>query len=146
MKITVFSYWTFLAYLFVTLFVIHVFLPFISRTDSYINLLGFVGLTVEALLPLPQIVANQRSRSCKGFRLSVLASWLIGDVMKISYLFYSQDMIPLAFRLCAIFQCICDCYLGVQYWIFGSDDQEATGSLGGHSPQWRGEKKDIRLT
>ncbi|KAL1970775.1 hypothetical protein VTN77DRAFT_2609 [Rasamsonia byssochlamydoides] len=135
-------YWTFLGYLFLGLFVIHVFFPFISRTESYINLLGAVGLAVEAFLPVPQVLANQRSRSCKGFRLSVLVSWLLGDAMKMSYLFYTKDVIPWAFKMCAIFQCICDCYLGIQYWMFGNGP--AAGSREGRP--WGSEEKDIRLT
>jgi len=137
-------YWTFLAYFFAIFFVIHVFLPFVSHTPSYINLIGFVGLAIEAFLPVPQILANQRSRSCKGFRLSVLVSWLIGDAMKMSYLFYGVDVIPLGFKLCAIFQCICDSYLGVQYWVFGSGSAGAAGSSRPNGQQRKPE--EIHLT
>lgn len=139
-----YSYWTFLGYFVLSLFVVHVFLPFISRTESYINFLGFVGLAVEAFLPVPQVLANQRSRSCKGFRLSVLVAWLLGDAMKMSYLFYTKDVIPVAFKMCAIFQCICDCYLGVQYWMFG-DGWTTVGTRENGQP-WGSEEKDIRLT
>ncbi|WEW56104.1 hypothetical protein PRK78_001539 [Emydomyces testavorans] len=112
-------YWTFLGYLFLSLFLVHVFIPPVSRSESYIALLGFAGLGVEALLPVPQILANQRSQSCKGFRLSVLMAWLLGDAMKMSYFFYSGSAVPLAFRICGMLQCVCDCYLGIQYWMFG---------------------------
>jgi len=139
-------YWTFIAYFSATLFTIHVFLPFISHSSSYINLIGFIGLTIEAFLPVPQILANQRSRSCKGFRLSVLVSWLIGDAMKMSYLFYGMDVIPLGFKLCAIFQCICDSYLGVQYWVFGSGGTGAASSSHPNGQQRKAEEKDIHLT
>jgi len=135
----------FLLYFSLVLFVIHVFFPFISRSESYINFLGSVGLTVEAFLPVPQVLANQRSRSCKGFRLSVLAAWILGDAMKISYFFCSKEVIPWAFRMCATFQCICDCYLGVQYWMFGNGPSKAPGSPREHGDRWTVEEKDIRL-
>jgi hypothetical protein len=137
-------YWSFLGYFTLGLFVVHVFLPFISRTDTYINLLGIVGLAVEAFLPVPQIFANQRSHSCKGFRLSVLVSWLLGDAMKMSYLFYTKDVIPSAFKMCAIFQACCDFYLGLQYWMYGSG--KTSGSFQGNNEQRWGAEKDIRMT
>jgi PQ loop repeat. len=122
-----------------------VFLPFISRSESYINLLGIVGLAVEAFLPVPQVLANQRSRSCKGFRLSVLASWLIGDAMKMSYFFGSKQVIPWSFRMCGMFQCACDCYLGIQYWMFGSGPSVVANSPRESGDRWEVEEKDIRL-
>lgn len=123
---------------------VHVFLPFLSRTDTYVNLLGFVGLSVEAFLPVPQILANQRSRSCKGFRLSVLGSWLLGDAMKMSYLFYTKDVIPSAFKMCAMFQACCDFYLASQYWIYSRG--KTSDSFRGNNEQRWGAEKDIRLT
>lgn len=129
-----------------TLLAIHVCLPFISGSPFYISLLGYAGLGVEAVLPLPQIFSNQRARSCKGFRFSVLASWILGDVMKMSYFFFSTESIPWAFRLCGIFQFFCDAYLGIQYWMFGSG--EAVGHGHGH-PHSHGNglsEKDARLS
>ncbi|KAL2010583.1 hypothetical protein VTN00DRAFT_6390 [Thermoascus crustaceus] len=135
-------YWMFLVYFSLSLFIIHVFFPFISRSESYINLLGSVGLAVEAFLPVPQVLANQRARSCKGFRLSVVAAWILGDVMKMSYFFCSKEPIPWAFRMCATFQCICDCYLGVQYWMFGNGPSSNPKENG---ERWTVEEKDLRL-
>lgn len=112
-------YWAFLSYLTLSLFVMHIFLPSISRSQFYISFLGYAGLSIEAFLPVPQILSNQRAQSCKGFRLSVLVSWLIGDAMKMGYFFFGGDAVPWAFRMCGILQCCCDCYLGVQYWMFG---------------------------
>lgn len=122
---------------------IHVFLPFISQTETYTNLLGVAGLTVEAFLPVPQILANQRSHSCKGFRVSVLGSWLLGDVMKMSYLFYTKDVIPPAFKFCAIFQAMCDMYLGVQYLMFGAGKTAHAATANGD--RWGANEKDIHL-
>lgn len=114
------SYYQFLAYLTTCLLAIHVLLPFISASPTYISLLGYAGLTVEAILPLPQIFKNHNARSCKGFRLSVIINWLAGDAMKMSYFFLSSDVIPWPFRLCGMFQACCDCYLGFQFYIYGA--------------------------
>ena len=114
-------YWHFLAYYTVTLAVLQ---WLVGTNDFYIQLQGYIALSVEATLPIPQIIENQRSQSCKGFRLSVLVNWLIGDVFKMTYFFLSAGGIPWAFKLCGLFQAVCDCYLGVQYWMFGEGSSD----------------------
>jgi hypothetical protein len=79
-----------------------------------------MGLSVEATLPLPQLYSNFQARSCKGFRTSVLASWLAGDFMKMFWFFTATTQIPWAFKLCGIFQMFCDVGLGLQYWVYGN--------------------------
>lgn len=131
----------FLAYFAAGLTFIQIFLTPISNTQTYADLLGYVGLAVEATLPLPQILANHRSRSCKGFRLSVVAAWILGDTTKISYFFFGGQVVPWAFRLCAMFQCVCDFYLGFQFWLY---TPRVAGSPRHES--WGTEEKDIRMT
>ncbi len=94
--------------------------PFRGIYPAYSSLIGYIGLAIEATLPLPQILANRRLRSCKGFRFSVLASWLVGDAMKMGWFFTSPTSIPWAFKLCGIFQAGCDSFLGIQYLMYGS--------------------------
>lgn len=117
-------YWEFLAYFTVVLAALQL---FVGSSSAYIALQGYVALSVEAILPIPQILENQRMRSCKGFRLSVLVNWLLGDAFKMTYFFLSDNNVPWAFKLCGLFQAGCDCYLGVQYWMYG----EGEGVLGG---------------
>lgn len=117
-----------------TLLFIHVLLPFLSRTPFYIAFLGYIGLTIEAILPIPQIVKNHRARSCRGFRLSVIVNWLAGDAMKMSYFFLSSEFIPWSFRLCGIFQACCDVYLGCQFYMYGSGSGLGGVGVGGDIP------------
>lgn len=106
------------------LFVLHTILS-PTPTSLYTLLIGYLGLAVEATLPLPQILANARNGSCKGFRLSVLANWLVGDAMKMSFFFLSEeDKVPWAFKMCGIFQACCDAGLGMQYWAYGDGKVE----------------------
>jgi PQ loop repeat len=114
-----YRYYQFVVYFTLGLFVVHVFLPPISSSAAYISFLGGAGLTIEATLPLPQIFKNHQARSCKGFRLSVIANWLVGDMMKMSYFFFSSEVIPWSFKLCGIFQMACDLYLGLQFYMYG---------------------------
>ncbi|CAK7563448.1 MAG: hypothetical protein SEPTF4163_001317 [Sporothrix epigloea] len=126
-------YWLFLIYLFVTLLALEVLLgPFASIYSAYSVLIGYIGLSVEATLPLPQILANMRVRSCRGFRVSVLVNWLAGDAMKIFWFFTSTTEIPWAFKLCGLFQAACDIILGIQYHVYGDEMHAgAAGMQGG---------------
>ncbi|KAI5862773.1 hypothetical protein GGS23DRAFT_569359 [Durotheca rogersii] len=126
-------YWHFLLSLFVGLTALELVLaPFESIYPRYSALLGTIGLSIEATLPLPQLLTNARSRSCTGFRFSVLASWIVGDAMKMFWFFTATTAIPWAFKLCGIFQAVCDSLLGVQYFMYGSQ-QTATRARQGWS-------------
>jgi hypothetical protein len=133
-------YWQFLLSLFVGLMVCELLLaPIPVVYQSYSSLLGIIGLSVEATLPLPQILANARSQSCKGFRVSVLASWLVGDAMKMFWFFTSTTSIPLAFKVCGMFQAACDLFLGFQYMMYG--DGEAVSKSPQLASTWSHELK-----
>ncbi|ROV90248.1 hypothetical protein VPNG_09901 [Cytospora leucostoma] len=116
-------YWQTLLWLFIILTALELALaPFPGLYATYSMLLGYIGLSVEATLPLPQIFSNARCRSCKGFRVSVLASWLAGDAMKMFWFFTATTEIPWAFKLCGIFQAFCDSFLGIQYLMYGNGE------------------------
>ena len=109
-------YWMFMAYYTITLVILQLLLGW---SPWFSALQGYFALGIEATLPLPQVLANERAQSVKGFRLSVLVNWLLGDVMKMTYFFMALSPIPWAFKLCGLLQSVCDTYLGVQYWRFG---------------------------
>lgn len=111
-------YWEFMAYFVVATSILQL---FFGSSEFFVGLLGYCALGVEATLPIPQVLANQRARSCKGFRLSVLVSWLLGDIMKTIF-FFSSEHVGLQFKLCAGIQFALDAYLGVQFWMFGNSD------------------------
>lgn len=50
---------------------------------------------------------------------------------KLTYFFMSEGGVPWAFKLCGLFQAVCDTYLGVQYWYFGDGSDAAVGPEGG---------------
>lgn len=112
-------YWKSILFLLITLIVMELLLSPISSLYSFYSAsIGIISLSVEAILPLPQILSNYRSQSCKGFRMSVLASWLVGDLLKMFWFFMATNEIPWTFKLCGIFQMCCDLFLGLQYWIY----------------------------
>ncbi|OCK82185.1 hypothetical protein K432DRAFT_433648 [Lepidopterella palustris CBS 459.81] len=120
-------YWSFLTYLTVSLLALHVLFSATSLFIPYTEMLGLVALAIEATLPLPQLWANQKRRGCKGFRVSVVANWLVGDVFKMWFFFAQgegEGGVPIAFKLCGVFQMCCDVGLGVQWWIFGDGPED----------------------
>ncbi|KAI5812075.1 hypothetical protein BZA77DRAFT_325454 [Pyronema omphalodes] len=110
-------YWTFLVYFVLGTAVMQLLL---GKSQTWVDALGYIALGIEATLPLPQVFANEKGRSCQGFRLSVLTMWLIGDAMKMIY-FFTGDKIGTQFKLCAGVQMVFDMYLGVQFLRFGAE-------------------------
>jgi len=79
-----------------------------------------VALTTEAILPIPQLLANWQRKGCKGFRPSVIVNWVIGDTFKMWFFFASSNSeVPWAFKACGIFQACCDFGLAAQYLVWG---------------------------
>ncbi|PMD37334.1 hypothetical protein L207DRAFT_432181 [Hyaloscypha variabilis F] len=125
-------FWQFLLYLFISLIALELLMsPMPTLYSLYSASLGAIGLSIEATLPLPQILSNYKSRSCKGFRVSVIANWIAGDIMKMFWFFTATSEIPWAFKLCGIFQMCCDLFLGGQYFVYG--DGEAGKVVKGHT-------------
>ncbi|KAF2272663.1 uncharacterized protein EI97DRAFT_470226 [Westerdykella ornata] len=128
-------YWTFLSYFALTLLVLHILISPSSEPvfKAYANLLGYIALAIEATLPIPQLLANYRRRGCKGFRLSVVVNWILGDTFKMWFFFASgsgEGGVPLAFKICGVFQALCDLGLGMQFWIWGDGPGEVVGVVG----------------
>ncbi|KUI71000.1 PQ-loop repeat-containing protein 1 [Cytospora mali] len=137
-------YWQTLLWLFIVLTALELVLaPFHGLYATYSVMLGYIGLSVEATLPLPQIFSNARSRSCKGFRVSVLASWLAGDAMKMFWFFTSTTEIPWAFKMCGIFQAFCDAFLGIQYMMYGNGEGKLKDDEG--APVWDGQMTTLAV-
>jgi hypothetical protein len=144
------SYWQFVIYLLAGLVTCELLLShFPSVYPVYSAAIGYIGLSVEAILPVPQILTNARAGCIKGFRLSILASWLAGDAMKMTWFFTATTPIPWPFKICGIFQGLCDCTLGLQYLKYGSGDavvKDHATELSIQIPSRRGSVLDERLS
>ncbi|KFZ14084.1 hypothetical protein V502_06290 [Pseudogymnoascus sp. VKM F-4520 (FW-2644)] len=138
-------YWQFLLYLLITLMACElIFAPFGFAYDFYSSTIGYLGLAIEATLPIPQILANNRMRSCKGFRFSVLVSWIAGDAMKMLWFFTATTEIPWAFKFCGMFQACCDSFLGVQYFMYGAGESVPSHAHSGISIRQNGGARSPR--
>lgn len=88
-----------------------------GSSTTFVTLIGYMALGIEASLPIPQVIANYQNRSCKGFRFSVIVFWLMGDIMKGIYFLNSNT--PFAFKLCGFIQFSFDLFLGYQFYLYG---------------------------
>lgn len=126
-------YWQSILYFFICLTILELVLSQVRFIYAiYSPLIGYIGLAVEATLPLPQMAANARLRSCKGFRPSVIVSWIMGDAMKMYWFFTSTTEIPTAFKVCGVFQAACDLFLGAQYLMYGEGEVRGIGNAIGN--------------
>ncbi|CAN3374049.1 hypothetical protein DIURU_001745 [Diutina rugosa] len=109
------SYWRFVAS-FMTIFATSTFL--LLHSEKWGTFLGILGLLIESLLPLPQILLLRRLQSVDNFKLVLLFSWYGGDLTKIGYLLYGTNNVSVIFILAALFQMSLDIYIGYQYVYF----------------------------
>ncbi|KAJ4377295.1 hypothetical protein N0V83_000119 [Neocucurbitaria cava] len=133
-------YWTFISYFSGGLLVAHVLLSGVLGGGAvfvaYTDLLGLVALTIEATLPLPQLLANFQRKGCRGFRPSVIVNWVIGDTFKMWFFFASSSgEVPWAFKACGVFQACCDLGLAAQYLMWGDGPVGVDGA---------GREKEVR--
>ncbi|KAK6456218.1 uncharacterized protein RJT20DRAFT_42535 [Scheffersomyces xylosifermentans] len=105
-------YWRFVGQ-FVVIFGV---LTAIFRNNSrYGEFIGILGLFIESLLPLPQILLLDRLRSVTNFKVILLLSWLGGDLTKLGYLIYGTDNVSVIFIVAGLFQMTLDIYIAFQY-------------------------------
>ncbi|KAF3935252.1 hypothetical protein ABW19_dt0203299 [Dactylella cylindrospora] len=115
-------FWEFLLYFVTTVGVLQL---LFGASPFFISLLGYCALGIEATLPIPQVISNYRNQSCKGFRVSVIIFWLLGDLLKGVFFTYSET--PLVFKLCGLCQFCFDLTLGYQYYAYGDRDDGEKG-------------------
>lgn len=113
------NYWVFL----VKFLLVFITLTFIFINNEYYgSFIGILGLFIESLLPLPQILLLNRLKSIKNFKILLLLSWLGGDLTKLSYLLFGTNNISIIFIIAALFQMSLDIIIAFQYFHFKNLD------------------------
>jgi hypothetical protein len=51
----------------------------------YGQLIGYVSLSIEATLGIPQLLSNYRNKSVEGLSLFMIFTWFAGDFLKTIY-------------------------------------------------------------
>lgn len=121
-----YRYWRFIAVFSTTFAVLTV---MFRNSTFYASFIGIFGLFIEALLPLPQILMLQRLRTVENFKVILLVSWLCGDCLKLSYLFFGTDDVSSIFILAGLFQMALDLVILYQYFHFRALDQQKASAL-----------------
>lgn len=85
------------------------------QVEVYGDIIGTLGLFIESLLPLPQILLLNRLQSIENFKVILLLSWLGGDCLKMGYLFFGTNDISMIFIFAGLFQMSLDIYIAIQY-------------------------------
>lgn len=128
-----YRYWRFIL-TFTTVFAV---LTIMFRQSSvYASFIGILGLFIEALLPLPQILMLQRLKTVENFKVILLVSWLGGDCLKLSYLFFGTDDVSSIFILAGLFQMALDLVILAQYVHFRTIDEKKSNSNGSELPMF----------
>lgn len=90
----------------------------LGRWMWYIDALGFVALSIESTLPIPQFISNWRRKSTYGLRASTLAGWFFGDAFKTGYFFVRHS--PAQFQVTAIMTLCWDTAVFLQRLRYGT--------------------------
>lgn len=93
-------------------------------SETYGTAIGLLGLFIESLLPLPQILLLNRVKSIKNFKMILLVSWLCGDMTKLSYLVFGARDTLIIFFLAGFFQMCLDLIILYQYIYFKNNEVE----------------------
>ncbi|ORY33113.1 PQ loop repeat-domain-containing protein [Naematelia encephala] len=121
------SYLEFLAGLILFLAVLQVIL---GRWLWYIDSLGFIALTIESTLPIPQFISNFQRKSTYGLRASTLAGWFFGDSFKTIYFFLRHS--PIQFKITAIMTVCWDTAVFAQRVMYGTEPPRGGSGEIGH--------------
>eukprot|EP01113_Clastostelium_recurvatum_P000027 TRINITY_DN10011_c0_g1_i1.p1 TRINITY_DN10011_c0_g1~~TRINITY_DN10011_c0_g1_i1.p1 ORF type:complete len:244 (-),score=40.54 TRINITY_DN10011_c0_g1_i1:3-734(-) len=78
----------------------------------YVELLGTLSLTLEAMLGVPQAYKNFKSKSTEGLSLILIGIWFLGDGFKTVYFLIKGA--PTQFLMCGIVQLVVDSIILVQ--------------------------------
>lgn len=91
------------------------FLTFLFMNNAFfVEILGFLSLSIEATLGLPQLYKNYVTNSTQGLSMELIASWFIGDSFKTFYFLISGA--PVQFLFCGVFQLAVD--IAITYQLY----------------------------
>lgn len=79
---------------------------FLINCKTYIEVLGFLALSIESMLGAPQLLKNYAKRSTRGMSVSMVVLWLAGDMFKTIYSVVRDA--PMQFYMCSSVQVVID--------------------------------------
>lgn len=85
----------------------------------YVEVLGSVSASVEAIIGIPQIIKNFTTKNTKSLSSYMIYTWVLGDFIK-SYYFISTNS-PLQLIVCGVFQFLMDNVILMQILYYNKD-------------------------
>uniref|UniRef100_A0A3P9H1E0 Solute carrier family 66 member 2 n=1 Tax=Oryzias latipes TaxID=8090 RepID=A0A3P9H1E0_ORYLA len=91
----------------------------------FVETLGLLAVTFEAMLGMPQLLQNFNNRSTKGMSVKMVLLWTAGDVFKTTYFITNQS--PVQFWLCGSVQILIDGAILLQVLLYSRDTRVKLG-------------------
>ncbi|AWP08829.1 putative PQ-loop repeat-containing protein 1-like [Scophthalmus maximus] len=91
----------------------------------FVEALGSLAVTFEAMLGLPQLLQNFHNRSTKGMSVKMVLLWTAGDAFKTAYFVMNES--PTQFWVCGSFQILIDAAILLQVLLYGQDTRAKLG-------------------
>jgi hypothetical protein len=87
----------------------------------YFELVGYLSLLTEACLGLPQLISNYKKKNTKGLSNSLIAGWLVGDILKTVYFILNEE--PTQFVMCGELQILIDVLIVLQINMYSNNNK-----------------------
>lgn len=58
------------------------------------ELIGYLSMSIESILGLPQVLSNWKTKSVKGLSYTMIALWFVGDLSKTFYFISEVPIFP----------------------------------------------------
>ncbi|KRT83935.1 hypothetical protein AMK59_104 [Oryctes borbonicus] len=82
----------------------------------FVEIVGFLAVFTEAMLGMPQLIKNYRSKSTEGMSIMMVFFWTCGDVFKTLY--FKIREAPLQFWVCGCIQVSIDFLILLQVYFY----------------------------
>jgi uncharacterized protein with PQ loop repeat len=78
----------------------------------YGQIIGYLSVSIEATLGLPQLYSNFKTKSVEGLSFMMISTWFLGDFLKTIY--YVMEHQPFQFTMCGAVQLTVDILIILQ--------------------------------
>ncbi|KAI0210421.1 Solute carrier family 66 member 2 [Lamellibrachia satsuma] len=92
---------------------------FLLDWSLYVEILGFLALVTEAVLPAPQFYRNMMTQTTQGMSVKMVIMWTTGDIFKTVYFVVRQA--PVQFWMCGIIQISLDTAILCQVFYYATE-------------------------
>lgn len=82
----------------------------------FVEIVGFLAVSIEAILGVPQFLRNFYNKSTTGMSILMVSMWTLGDVFKTCYFILREA--PIQFEVCGVLQILIDIAILLQVYIY----------------------------